>query len=96
MKITAKIVSIDKATLVATGEKFLDVKVELLDGKKVVATKKFAYDFGTPKKQIEKEAKKAAMLYESEKLQEIGDKEKNKLEINADKNIADLVGKKIS
>lgn len=92
---TIEIVSVEKDTIVATGERFLDVRAVLTDGKKKYP-RNYGYPLGTPKKVIEKDLKKALELYDEEKARAAEQAEAVETEASADKTIESLKGVSIS
>ena len=72
--ITIKIISIDKKEIVATGEPYLDVAVQLTDTDiKKPILRKLGFAIDTPKATIKAEVKKMAETYRLEKAQSAQD-----------------------
>lgn len=92
---TIEIVSIEKDTIVGTGERFLDVRALLTDGKKKYP-RNYGYPLNTPKKVIEKDLKAALKLYDDEKATAAAQEEAEATETAADKTIESLKGVSIS
>ena len=92
---TAHIKDIKKDTVQATGEQFLDVEVELLNGKKVVDTRKYAYPLGTSQEVITADIEKLLILTEDEAKQAELQKEEVALHATADETIEALKGSEI-
>lgn len=92
---TIEVLSVTKDTIVKTGERFLNVKAQIVDGKKK-HPRNYAYPIDTPKKVIEKELANALDLYEQEKAQAAANEEADKAEAGADKTIEALEGATIS
>jgi len=89
---TIKIVEALKDTIVKTGERFLNVKTLLTDGK-IKLEKNYGYPVDTAVKEIEKDLKKVVTLYDIEKAQAEANAKADKAEAKADKTIEALEGK---
>jgi len=90
-----KIKEVKKDTIVKTGERFLNVKAEIQDGKTKVA-RNYSYPLGTTEKEIVKDLKKVLSLYDKEKAQAEAVAETDKAEAKADKTIEALEGVNIN
>lgn len=92
---TIEVINTKKDTIVKTGERFLNVKAVIVDGKKK-HPRSWGFPLGTSAKQIEKELQKALDLYELEKAQAAAREETDKADAQADKTIEALEGTKLS
>ncbi len=94
--ITTKIISIEPQAIVATGERYLDVAVELTDTDlKKPLLRKFGFPIDTSKEEIRAAVKKFAGTYKLEKVQSADDK----IVIAQDAHVAelqDLAGEEIA
>ena len=90
-----KILNIEKKTMVASGEPFLEATVQVMDGSKVLDTKVFGYPADTTAEAIREDAKKYGKLYVSE----IAQREKQQVEdahdAQAQKTISTLHGEEL-
>jgi len=86
----AKIKTSRVDTVIATGEKFIDVEVEIYADEQIIETKKFGYPIGTPVEQITSEisntlgnmkieAENAVASEEAEKVEKIAQDTVNEL-----------------
>lgn len=94
--LTAKIQSVEKSSIVQTGEEFLDVTIGLYEDEKLVETRKLGYPVDTSKKEIMDEAKKILKTYKQEKTQMAEQKEVDAQNAKAQKTIDSLEGEEIS
>jgi hypothetical protein len=91
-----KIAGIRKDTYVETGEKFLDVRVEISDeAGEVLEERNFAYPPATTKKELTIELKKFKKNYLAELAHKEENAESEKVDANADKVIEELQNKEI-
>lgn len=92
---TIEILQVVKDTIVKTGERFLNVQAQIVDGKKK-HPRNFGFNLETTTDEIEAELEKALLLYEDEKAQAAANAETDKAEANADETIAALEGVSIT
>lgn len=92
MKFIATIKSVKKDILIETNKEFLDVKIEISDGKKVFAIRKLAFPFGTSSKEIKGAVKEYVETYSADANLAEKSKEREKLNSQTDKVIEDLEG----
>lgn len=90
MAYTLKIKDIKEETLIADNSQFLDVEVEILDGKKVVEVRKFGFTPETPEKEIKAALEKFIVLYNEESEHAVVEKEKAKVKAGSQKTITNL------
>jgi uncharacterized protein YlzI (FlbEa/FlbD family) len=93
---TAKIAKIEKATIVKTGERFLDVTVEIKEGRKIVEVRKLGYPLDTKSGDIEKDLKKMLKVREQEAIQAVEQVKVDKVEAKADTTIELLKDKELN
>lgn len=70
MSIKAKIKSIEPAEIVGTGERYLDVAIEIQDGKETIE-RKLGYPIGTTEKEIKADIEKYLTTHQLEKAQKV-------------------------
>lgn len=90
-EVTATIVEVTKQSIVKTGERFLEVEIELKDGKKKVSYKR-GYPLETTQKEIAADLKKLVATYQEEKTQAATQAEADKAEAGADATIEAVTG----
>lgn len=90
MAYTLKIKNVKEDTLIADNTQFLDVEVEIFDGKKVVEVRKFGYPLETSEKTIKAALEKFISLYNDEAENAVLDKEKQKVKVESQKTITNL------
>lgn len=91
---TYKITKAFKELLQEDNKEILVVNYEILDGKKVVATKSNGFEIGTDSDFIKAELEKSAKLYEQELENKIKNKAKDELDAKTDAVIASLMSSK--
>lgn len=94
--VTAKIKSVEKSSIVKTGEEFLDVTVELFEKEKLIETRKFGYPVDTDKKVIMADLKKMVQTYKQEQERSEEQAEVDKANEKAQKTIDALEGEEVS
>lgn len=92
IKFTAKIKSIKKEILVETNENFLNVELEICEGKKVVEIRKLAFPFGKSSKEIKSAVEKYVETFNADAELAEASKEREKINSQVDKVIEDLEG----
>jgi len=90
-EVTATVVKATKETIVKTGERFLDVEIQLVDGK-TKKTFKRGYPYGTTPKEVEKELKQLVKTYELEKEQAVTQATLDEEEAGAEETIEAVQG----
>lgn len=88
---TIEIVKVDKGTIVATGERFLEVKALITDGGATVE-RNYSFAIDATAEAIQAELDKALALYEGEKEQATANAEREAEDATADDTIAALTG----
>lgn len=94
-KYSVQITEAKRQTDIANQTDYIDVSFDILDGKKVVESRRLAFPLEATEKEIEAELKKFVELYASEKETEQERKEQDQKNTKANEKIANLVGKKI-
>ena len=91
-RFSSKIKSVKKDVLIETNEGFLDVEIEITDGKEFTEIRKLAFPFGESSEKIKGSVKKYVETFNADA--ELADKsEKNeRLNSQADEVIKDLEG----
>ena len=88
---TIDIVKVEKGTIVATGERFLDVRALITDGETTVE-RNYSFAIDTAAEDVKAELAKALDLYEGEKAQAEVNAERDAEDATADDTIAALMG----
>ena len=87
-----KIKSIKKDILIETNKEFLDVEIEISNEDKIVAVRKLAFPFEKTSKEIKSAVEKYVETYNADADLAEKNKEREKLNSQADKVIEDLEG----
>lgn len=92
--LTTRVKDIKKESSQADGTRFLDVFVEVLDGKKVIEVRRFAFGLDKKSKEVENELDKFTKTLNSDAEQAKKQAALDAEDKEADKTIAELKGKK--
>lgn len=95
LKFSALITSAKKERDIENQTDYIDVAFDILDGKKVVESRRLAFPLEFTQKQIKAEVKKSCDLYAVEKETEDERRKQDQINTEANENIAALVGKKV-
>ena len=90
-----QIVEVRKGTIVATGERFLEVLANITDGEQTIP-RNFGFSMETTKDDIQAELGKVLELYEQEKVQAEANAERDAEDATADETITALEGLEIT
>lgn len=93
--LTAKIKSVEKARVVSTGEEYLDVAIEIKEGKTKELYKR-GYPVDTPTKEIRKDLKKLIATRKAEAEQAKAQKEQDEKDTKTKKTMTELEGLEVT
>lgn len=94
-EVDARITGITKETLVEDGSQFLDVRFYILEGDKVLTTRKLGFSLDTAEDVIREEVKKTAQGYKADLALKESRKGQDELDSKADKTIESLTNQEL-
>ena len=94
--LTAKIKGSQIETVIATGEKFIDVEVEFYADGEIYRTMRFGYPIGTPVEQIKGEISQALANLKTEAVNQVANEEAEKVEQTAQDTVNQLADLEIN